>query len=248
MTTATLEGRPHLSQVVDSDTSHCHISCMLNDSYDLLELCDAADVTPRTVRYYVQQGLLPSPDTRGRGARYERAHLERIQLIKRLQGRHLPLAEIRTQLAELSDAAVSALVAEPAAAEKSGSALDYVRTVLAGKKSALEYESIKRGGGAPFSEPVPPVPMPAPKFRAREMVAPPAPMAPEPASSPAPVADASSITAAPPESSTQSRSTWDRVPLAPDIELHVRRPLSRVQNKLLERLIEYARALFSDPS
>jgi DNA-binding transcriptional MerR regulator len=179
-----------------------------DDTYDLLELCDAADVTPRTVRYYVQQGLLPSPDARGRGARYDRTHLERLQLIKRLQGKHLPLAEIRNQLAELSDAAVSALVAEPPTEEKSGSALKYVRSVLAGAKDA-------RSTDMHMNRAVPSVPARgAPPIR---------------------------------ESPTQSRSTWDRIPLSPDIELHVRRPLSRVQNKLLERLIEYARSLFSDP-
>jgi DNA-binding transcriptional MerR regulator len=217
---------------------------MANDSYDLLELCDAADVTPRTVRYYVQQGLLPAPDTRGRGARYDRAHLERIQLIKRLQGRHLPLAEIRTQLAELSDAAVSALVAEPAAGEKSGSALDYVRNVLSGKKTGSENESRKRELDSPYTVPVPPAEMPIPKFRAREIVAS------APAAAPARVSPAvpPAPSAAPPETSTQSRSVWDRIPLAPDIELHIRRPLSRVQNKLLERLLEHARSLFSDPS
>ena len=119
---------------------------MSTDSYDLLELCDAADVTPRTVRYYIQQGLLPSPDARGRGARYDRAHLDRIRLIKRLQGRHLPLAEIRAQLAELSDAAVSALVADPAAGEKSESALDYVRNVLSGSQDAARARIAEEKG------------------------------------------------------------------------------------------------------
>jgi len=216
---------------------------MATDSYDLLELCDAADVTPRTVRYYVQQGLLPAPDTRGRGARYDRAHVDRIRLIKRLQGRHLPLSEIRTQLAELSDAAVSALVAQPVADEKSGSALDYVRNVLSGTKTRPEPESGHHELVLRYSMPVPPAQMPIPKFRAREIVA---PTAPEPA--PAPIAAAQAPSATPPEASTQPRSTWDRIPLAPDIELHIRRPLSRVQNKLLERLLEHARTLFSDPS
>lgn len=41
------------------------------------------------------------------------------------------------------------------------------------------------------------------------------------------------------------RSTWERIALAPDIELHVRRPMSRPENKLVDRLIEYARTLFS---
>ncbi|MEP7065673.1 MAG: MerR family transcriptional regulator [Gemmatimonadota bacterium] len=196
---------------------------MAESSYDLLELCDAADVTPRTVRYYVQQGLLPSPDARGRGTKYDRAHLERIRLIKRLQARHLPLAEIRTQLADLSDATVSVLVAEPGADTKSESALSYVRNVLAGTKSESESEIFEKR-------------LAALAVHSQHASTPPVMSAPSSASPPMR------------EPFTHPRSTWDRIPLAPDIELHVRRPLSRVQNKLLDRLIQHARSLFSDPS
>ena len=52
----------------------------------------------------------------------------------------------------------------------------------------------------------------------------------------------------PPTPPGAARSTWERIALAPDIELHVRRPLSRSQNKLVDRLIQYARTLFADPT
>ncbi len=39
------------------------------------------------------------------------------------------------------------------------------------------------------------------------------------------------------------RSQWERIALTPDIELHVRRPLSRRDNRLVERLIAFARQL-----
>ena len=64
-------------------------------TYDLQELCTEAGVTPRTVRYYIQQGLLQEPEARGPGAHYTEEHLDRLLLIKRLQKEHLPLAEIR---------------------------------------------------------------------------------------------------------------------------------------------------------
>ena len=41
------------------------------------------------------------------------------------------------------------------------------------------------------------------------------------------------------------RSQWERIDLAPDIELHVRRPLSRATAKQLDRLISIARDLFA---
>jgi hypothetical protein len=45
------------------------------------------------------------------------------------------------------------------------------------------------------------------------------------------------------------RSQWDRIALAPDIELHVRRPLSRLVNKRVDRLVAAARQLLEeDPS
>ena len=71
--------------------------------YSLADLCGLADVTPRTVRYYIAQGLLRSPGTTGPGARYDDGHLARLRLIRRLQREHLPLAEIRARLAALTD-------------------------------------------------------------------------------------------------------------------------------------------------
>jgi DNA-binding transcriptional MerR regulator len=32
------------------------------EDFDIKELADRASVTVRTVRYYIQQGLLPAPD------------------------------------------------------------------------------------------------------------------------------------------------------------------------------------------
>ena len=40
-------------------------------TYTIGELADLADVTPRTIRYYVAQGLLASPAGAGPGARYD---------------------------------------------------------------------------------------------------------------------------------------------------------------------------------
>ncbi|MGI8929247.1 MAG: MerR family transcriptional regulator, partial [Candidatus Limnocylindrales bacterium] len=42
------------------------------------------------------------------------------------------------------------------------------------------------------------------------------------------------------------RSQWERIPLDPDVELHIRRPLTRQHNKRVERLITIARQLFEE--
>ena len=64
----------------------------------LTRLAERAEVTPRTIRYYIQIGLLPAPGTAGPGAHYDESYVDRIRQIKRLQRAHLPLAEIRKRL------------------------------------------------------------------------------------------------------------------------------------------------------
>ena len=49
-----------------------------------------------------------------------------------------------------------------------------------------------------------------------------------------------------PRTTTGDRSTWERVSLSPDVELHVRRPLDRRANKQVERLVRIAHELFEE--
>ncbi|WP_437930024.1 helix-turn-helix domain-containing protein [Sorangium sp. So ce291] len=72
---------------------------LLVTTYKLDELADEAGVAPRTVRYYVQRGLLPAPEFRGKDTAYGREHLARLRAIKALQQAHWPLEEIQARLA-----------------------------------------------------------------------------------------------------------------------------------------------------
>ena len=208
------------------------------ESFDLNELSAAAGVTPRTIRYYVQQGLLPSPGTRGPGTRYERGHLDRLQLIRRLQRQHLPLAEIRKRLEALDDNGVRDALAVTPEQTTGSSALDYVRELLARQAARTvdegEYRAWPTVSAAAQS--------PAPGDAARKGYG-------------GSVFSAMFSRVRPPESaevaqavqsSRSTRSTWEHIPLAPDVELHVRRPLSREQNRQVERLLEVARDLFAE--
>lgn len=67
--------------------------------YKLEELARAAGITPRTVRYYVQRGLLPPPTFRGPETAYEAEHLHRLRVVQLLQERHWPLDAIASYLA-----------------------------------------------------------------------------------------------------------------------------------------------------
>jgi hypothetical protein len=65
----------------------------------------------------------------------------------------------------------------------------------------------------------------------------------------APVPPAPSIVTVPAESPAHSRpakSTWERLVITPDIEIHVRRPLKPLDNKRADHLERYARELFQD--
>lgn len=131
-------------------------------SLTISQLCQAAGVTPRTVHYYVQQGLLPPASVQGRHGTYDSRHLDRLRAIRKLQSEHLPLAVIRERL---QDGALR------------------------------DDQSADSDAGTAQTEPM-------------------------------------------------SRTQWERLAVHPDIEIHVRRPLSRVQNERLAKLLEAARAIF----
>ncbi len=222
---------------------------MPDDPYSLADLARLADVTPRTVRYYVAQGLLPSPEAAGSATRYGEGHLARLRLIRRLQRDHLPLAEIRARLERMDDDEVSAMLdaAEPQGPPSemtTDATLAYVRELMTKSGVAPRFYAqppahslakatfvreapdefpIRDAPGLPASAPAP----------SRPSLQPPDPLwapVPPPITRPQPV----------------DRSTWERLAITPDIEIHVRRPLDRRSNKLVERLARIARDLFDD--
>ncbi|WP_191264714.1 MerR family transcriptional regulator [Comamonas sp. JC664] len=70
--------------------------------WKLAELAEAVGVSSRTVRYYVQRGLLPAPPFRGPDTVYGEEHLVRLKAIRVLQARFLPLDAIQVELQRLS--------------------------------------------------------------------------------------------------------------------------------------------------
>lgn len=182
--------------------------------YTISELASLAGVTPRTIRYYVSIGLLASPGQVGPGTRYGDGHLARLRLIKKLQGEHLPLDEIRIRLEGLDDDEVEQAVESDAMAADPRSALDYIRRL----KARNDFD-----GSAQFAM------LAADAGPAAAMVAPSV----EPRTEPPP----------------GQRSQWERVVLGQGVELHIRRPLNRKDNKRVERLITLGRELLEeDPS
>ena len=209
--------------------------------YTIADLARLTGLNVRTLRYWISQGLIPASGESGPGAHYGDGHLDRVRLIKRLQAEYLPNAEIRRRLADLTDADVASLVGDEAdtqAPRETSSALEYVRGIL---------------GVPPPAAGSPPQSRPAALLRSfapSDITATPAsPQAPMPvvgqvgqlseAAAPEPPATESTQT-------TPERSQWDRLSLAPNIELHVRRPLSRLEQRRVERLITIARQVLNE--
>jgi len=185
--------------------------------YSLTDLAKIADVTPRTIRYYIAQGLLPSPTQLGPAARYTESHLERLRLIKKLQAADMPLAKIRARLRGLGEHEIATMSTSIEPEQQPSAAIDYVRQLLGERplrKPALDKQPN-------FFRSVAPASMPAP-----------------------------TPTSAPPSTKPQApdpdRSQWERIALDPDVELHVRRPLGRIKNKRVDRLISIARQLLEE--
>ena len=70
---------------------------MPNDAkrFSLDELCTLADLPRRTVRYYIQEGLIDRPEGAKRGAYYTPDHLEQALTIRKWQRAGLNLERIR---------------------------------------------------------------------------------------------------------------------------------------------------------
>lgn len=117
------------------------------------ELAERFGVSVRAVRFYIAQGLLPGPGSRGKAATYGEEHVVRLGLIRLLTDRHMPLAKIQALLDGLTLDEVKTLYAteeglttQLAEAEQSQSPHSYVATLL---------DDARRARGLPQSRSTP---------------------------------------------------------------------------------------------
>ncbi len=175
-------------------------------SFTIGELSEAADVTARTIRYYVAEGLLEPPGGGGRGATYNEEQLARLRLIKRLKDEHLPLNEISDLLGRLEGNEVMELLEEHQPAEPAPTAAkDYLQDLMAASQSPSESDRLRH------------------RLRAR----------------------VSERGASRPSDAIETE--WRRIPLTPDVELHIRsRPGSSAFQHKMDKLVQFARGLFGE--
>jgi DNA-binding transcriptional MerR regulator len=84
---------------------------MNTTTYTLEELAEQTGIEARTIRSYIEKGLLPSAQSRGRGATYLPDHLVRLRVVKMLRRAwpNLSLADIRIRLQQLTPENIQAL-------------------------------------------------------------------------------------------------------------------------------------------
>jgi len=181
------------------------------------QLAEHAGVSVRTVRFYISEGLLPGPGSRGRAATYGEEHLLRLRLIRLLVDQRVPLAEIGARLSHLSLAEVRAVLADEAAraAERARAAQqlspkDYVAALLRQPQRAPRPVGRPEGDGLLRLYDAGPHGMPGSP----------------PAAAPTP----------PPVG-------WLRWELAPGVEMHVRSDVAQRERRLIDRVLELAREL-----
>lgn len=238
------------------------------------ELADRAGVTTRTIRYYVEQGVL-SPPERGRPAEYTEEHVEQLALIKRLKEQYLPLEEIREALQSLSPQDVERLAQlqstppqDEERQQKLSSAADYISDVLQRgevreelkRKASANTEAgeellgnIRPPAPSPMQAPAPaPGAMPAPQYsplpvRRRGVEGATAPASSAYIQSPA-MDTAAAKAAVPPAGGPPKPTTWERVDLGEGVELQYPAGGSAHVKGKVARLIEAARHILgNDP-
>ena len=193
---------------------------MQSETFIISELAERARTTVRTIRYYTDEGLLPQPLLQGKYATYTLNHLNRLELIQRLKEAYLPLREIRQIMLSITDEEVrQRLLEQGAGSQKSSPASTPAGPAPRGKsESALEYIhqllDAQTVHRAKGSTP------PAPPANLRERT---------PANLPA---------------SQPEAETWQRIRLAPGVELNLNTSADADVLNRVDQLLAFARKLF----
>jgi len=203
----------------------------MNDNLTLEDLVNLSGLSLRTLRYYMQEGLLQGPDTHGKFARYSQPHLDRLEIIQRLKNLRLPLQEInqilinmtpeeisqirqyQDVLKETRDFSVKEMDETPSKLKTNSDALDYIHNLERGRDNIRAFTSQS------------PVYSPAPQ---------------------PPVSYQEKSTAQSNFPKDPTRESWTRTVLRDGIELNIRQPKTTEEQIMIEQLIEFAKRLFRD--
>lgn len=192
------------------------------------ELAERAGISVRTIRYYIEEGLLPQPSYQGKYSYYDLNYLDRLELIRRLKDSYLPLREIREIMSSLSDDEVQLKLKElPMTSQKQGSeplpaqqagkpgenALRYINQLM---EDQTRYKTKGTGGKS------------ASKIDDQNEIG--------------MQANIRSPDASPAHTDDQ---IWQHITLAPGVELHLRQPVDSYTQSRVQQVINFAKRMFS---
>ena len=207
---------------------------MMDENLTLEDLERQSGLSLRTLRFYIQEGLLQGPDTHGKYASYSRQHLDRIEMIKRLKNLRLPIKEIRHLLNNMTaeeikkvrkyqeilapnlDMNINKAIGDKPIAQPGASAMEYIRNL---ERSHGEIQSVYE----------------------KTINKPSAPQQPASVSKPKPVYKNQIM-------AMSEEETWKRYVIDEGIELNVRGKQDVDDELKVRKLIEYARTLFGTRS
>jgi DNA-binding transcriptional MerR regulator len=88
-----------------------------NKRYSIRELSALTDLSPRTIRYYIQEGLVDKPEGQFKGAYYTDRHLKQLVTIRKYKESGVSLERIAQILHEESEDDLPRLVIRPGRVE-----------------------------------------------------------------------------------------------------------------------------------
>jgi len=210
---------------------------MEQDDYSLNELIGATDVSARTVRYYIAEGLLPPPVAAGPRSSYSKSHLNRLLLIGRLKRSYFPLREIRRQLDGMSDAEIEAMLHHP---------LEFDQFPAKAGDDELNEDHSTSFSQAPGQSPIRRLQQRPPVSRFASKPLPHSPGSedtPETQGNfPMPLHPASHLK---PADTNSDGIAWRRIDLGPDAELLIREDAFHRKRDRVEWLINWAKRVFN---
>lgn len=196
----------------------------------LEDLAKQSGLSIRTLRYYIQEGLLPGPETRGKYASYSQLHLEQLELVQLLKARYLPLDHIRQLLENLTPGDIRRMLerqesVSPGNEEKIIQNLDDPQSPIAGS-SALEYiRSLEQSHE--IIEEMHPSYSPQ-SFKTKPGVE----------------EKLNNVASRRIHIKTTQEESWQRIELTKGVELHIRNAKENKHTTEIQALIDFARDLF----
>jgi DNA-binding transcriptional MerR regulator len=200
----------------------------------LEDLATHSGLPLRTLRFYIQEGILQGPDTHGKYAKYSQQHLDRLKLIQRLKNLRLPIQEIRHLLNNMTPEEISQIrqfqdVLNPNKDKNSNksfnestppspgsSALDYIHDLEYGREN-IKPVLDKYAEDSIFMNKMifPTAPETVKKRKTKEV---------------------------------KDEETWRRVVIVEGIEMNIREPMNNEEEEKVKKLIELAQKLFGENS